>query len=180
MPQGWTDGADRYPGPVLLSTKWIECSFMITQYTAYSNPPRWSIRFKSYSQVRTSSFVCLVDIQNLRSPANSHRLFVLSETPGSASPSAGFRGNLSGVVSIVDSKKVPVVLKFGNQIVDYGLPVLSLFARIANVPDVDPGRMRHRRASSASSQGSPSNSWISLARSSSKGSIGRTSGPRVT
>ena len=37
--------------------------------------------------------------------AKSHRLFVTFETPGSASPSAGMRGNLSGVVSIGDSKE---------------------------------------------------------------------------
>jgi hypothetical protein len=43
-------------------------------------------------------------------PANSHRLFVISETPGSASPSPGVRGNLSGIVSIVDSKKAFFVL----------------------------------------------------------------------
>jgi hypothetical protein len=38
--------------------------------------------------------------------ANSHRLFVTFETPGSASPSAGMRGNLSGVISIGDSKRL--------------------------------------------------------------------------
>src|SRR6266436_5071573 len=47
----------------------------------------------------------LVIIQDLHTPANSHRLFVISETPGSASPPPGVRGNLSGVVSIVDGKK---------------------------------------------------------------------------
>ncbi|KAF8474400.1 hypothetical protein DFH94DRAFT_636020 [Russula ochroleuca] len=125
MPQGWTDGADRYP--------------------VYSMYPSSTLAHTIQKILAT----------------NSHRLFVISETPGSASPSSGFRGNLSGVVSIVD--------------------VLSLFARIANIPDVDPGRMqRHRRASSASSHGSPSSSWTSLGRSASKGSIGRTGGPKVT
>jgi len=91
---------------------------------------------------------------------NSHRVFVISETPGSASPSTGLRGNLSGVVSIVD--------------------ILSLFARIASIPDVDPGKMqRHRRASSASSHGSVSGNLANLARSASRSSIGRASGPRV-
>ncbi|KAH9962828.1 hypothetical protein BC827DRAFT_1195201 [Russula dissimulans] len=91
---------------------------------------------------------------------NSHRVFVISETPGSASPSTGLRGNLSGVVSIVD--------------------ILSLFGRIANIPDVDPGKMqRHRRASSASSHGSVSGNLANLTRSGSRSSIGRGSGPRV-
>ena len=65
--------------------------------------------------------MCLIDIQDLRSPANSHRLFVLSETPGSASPSASFRGNLSGVVSIVDSKGAPIALNLGTSLltIDY-------------------------------------------------------------
>ncbi|KAI0287491.1 hypothetical protein BC826DRAFT_1044152 [Russula brevipes] len=95
MPQGWTDGADRYP--------------------VYSVFPSSTLAYTIEKLLAT----------------NSHRLFVISESPGSASPSAGVRRNLSGVVSIVD--------------------VLSLFARIANIPDVDPGRMRrHRRASSAS------------------------------
>ncbi|KAJ6495294.1 hypothetical protein C8R45DRAFT_866502 [Mycena sanguinolenta] len=58
---------------------------------------------------------------------NSHRLFITRDTNGSASPI--FASPLSGVVSIVD--------------------ILSLFARLAHL-DVDPGRMRHRRASSAS------------------------------
>jgi hypothetical protein len=40
MPQGWTDGADRYPGPVFLSTNLIECSYAIAQYTACIHPPR--------------------------------------------------------------------------------------------------------------------------------------------
>ncbi|THU80065.1 hypothetical protein K435DRAFT_768349 [Dendrothele bispora CBS 962.96] len=64
---------------------------------------------------------------------NAHRVFV-SETSMGASPimSPGFSPNLSGIVSVVD--------------------ILSLFARLANVQDVDPTRMkRHRRASSVSS-----------------------------
>ncbi|KAI0090080.1 hypothetical protein BDY19DRAFT_938323 [Irpex rosettiformis] len=67
---------------------------------------------------------------------NSHRLFVSDDHP-TASPSG--TGCLSGVVSIVD--------------------VLSLFGRLANLPDVDPTAMqRHRRASSVSSEsnGGPS------------------------
>ncbi|KAI0765772.1 hypothetical protein BC629DRAFT_1293340 [Irpex lacteus] len=60
---------------------------------------------------------------------NSHRLFVSDDQPVSSPLGTG---SLSGVVSIVD--------------------VLSLFGRLANLPDVDPTAMqRHRRASSASS-----------------------------
>ena len=81
---------------------------VITQCTACSHPPRWPIQSKRYSLVRTSVFNVLIIVQDLRTPANSHRLFVISETPGSASPSSGFRGNLTGVVSIVDSKKLPM------------------------------------------------------------------------
>lgn len=39
MPQGWTDGADRYPGLTFFSIGWIECSYAVTQYTACSSPP---------------------------------------------------------------------------------------------------------------------------------------------
>lgn len=125
MPQGWTDGADRYP---------------------------------VYSVFQSSTLA--YTIQKLLA-TNSHRLFVISETPGSASPSGGVPGHLCGLVSIVD--------------------ILSLFARIANVPNVDPGRMqRHRRASSTSSLGSASGSSAGLARSASKGSIGHAGGLRVT
>lgn len=120
MPQGWTDGADRYP--------------------VYSVFPSSTLAYTIQKVLAT----------------NSHRLFVTSESNGSASPSAGLRGNLSGVVSIGD--------------------ILSLFARIANIPDVDPARMqRHRRASSTSSHGSTSGVFTEHARSASRGSLRRTS-----
>ena len=35
MPQGWTDGADRYPGLVFLSTNWSECSCDHTVYSMF-------------------------------------------------------------------------------------------------------------------------------------------------
>ncbi|KAI0266126.1 hypothetical protein BC834DRAFT_824223 [Gloeopeniophorella convolvens] len=121
MPQGWTDGADRYP--------------------VYSVFPSSTLAYTVQKLLAT----------------NAHRLFVTSETSGSASPSAVMRGNLCGVVSIGD--------------------ILSLFARIANIPDVDPARMqRHRRASSASSHGSTSGAFSDLARSTSSGSLRRGSG----
>jgi len=63
---------------------------------------------------------------------NSHRVFVTKElTTSSPVMSPCSHSNLTGVVSIVD--------------------ILSLFARIAKVPNIDPTQMqRHRRASSAS------------------------------
>ncbi|OBZ67663.1 Protein SDS23 [Grifola frondosa] len=91
---------------------------------------------------------------------NSHRLFVTEESPMSSSSNfnPGSSGSLCGIVSTVD--------------------VLSLFARMANLPDVDPKRMqRHRRASSTSSQSS--GSWSSgdfgRSRSSSRTSLQRMS-----
>ncbi|KAK7685443.1 hypothetical protein QCA50_011306 [Cerrena zonata] len=91
----------------------------------------------------------------------SHRLFVTDESqvlspPFAPSPTT----NLSGIVSIVD--------------------ILSLFARLANIPDVDPTRMqRHRRASSTSTSSSPlsgrspNERSFMRSRSSSRTSLGR-------
>ncbi|KAH9836090.1 uncharacterized protein C8Q71DRAFT_65608 [Rhodofomes roseus] len=100
---------------------------------------------------------------------SSHRLFVTDDAALSSStfpPTSA--GNLTGIVSTVD--------------------VLSLFARIANLPDIDPTRMqRHRRASSASSNSNSSGSRSSgrssfsfgtgsaRSRSSSRTSLGRLS-----
>ncbi|KAI0690806.1 hypothetical protein BC835DRAFT_1362981 [Cytidiella melzeri] len=78
---------------------------------------------------------------------NSHRLFVSDEyTPSTPTGNAC----LSGVVSIVD--------------------VLSLFGRLANLPDIDPTAMqRHRRASSTTSSGrSPDHFTFPRSRSSSR------------
>ncbi|KAG8992283.1 cell separation during budding [Tulasnella sp. JGI-2019a] len=74
---------------------------------------------------------------------NSHRVFIITDDPFSAVP-VGLSGNLRGVVSMVD--------------------VLSVFARLANIPDVDPTSMaKHRRASSVTSNSSggsrSSRSW---------------------
>ncbi|KAH8829433.1 hypothetical protein DL96DRAFT_1598081 [Flagelloscypha sp. PMI_526] len=69
---------------------------------------------------------------------NAHRLFL-----SDAAELSSNGGNPIGVVSLVD--------------------ILSLFARIAGIPNVDPGRMRHRRrsssASAASDSHSPLTSW---------------------
>ncbi|KXN83058.1 Protein SDS23, partial [Leucoagaricus sp. SymC.cos] len=90
---------------------------------------------------------------------NARRLFVMDEEE-SVNPtmSSNSPGNLTGVISIVD--------------------VLSLFAHLAKIPDVDPRRMqRHRRASSASSQSSSSRSERELflrPRSNSRTSVRRS------
>lgn len=87
------------------------------------------------------------------SPANSHRVFVTHEsTPGSPSMTPAVSSNLTGIVSVVDSTFDSFQLPWTNITNPYFL-VLSLFARCAKVPNVDPTHMqRHRRASSASSQ----------------------------
>ena len=58
--------------------------------------------------------------------------------------------------------------------------MLSLFARVANIPDVDPTRMvRHRRASSTSSSDSarsPPRDIVGRSRSSSRTSLQRRVG----
>ncbi|KAJ7598855.1 hypothetical protein C8J56DRAFT_915189 [Mycena floridula] len=82
---------------------------------------------------------------------NAHRLFVTTETPSSPMLSKS-PSSLSGIISVVD--------------------ILSLFAAIAKIEDVDPARMRHRRASSASSSGG------SDSRSSSRTGIRRNSSLR--
>ncbi|OSX61284.1 hypothetical protein POSPLADRAFT_1146409 [Postia placenta MAD-698-R-SB12] len=93
---------------------------------------------------------------------DSHRLFV-TDDPALASPvfPPTSTGSLTGIVSTVD--------------------VLSLFARIAQLPDIDPTRMqRHRRASSASGSSSSRSSDAGSfggprSRSSSRTSLGRLS-----
>ncbi|KAI0918330.1 hypothetical protein AcW1_009758 [Taiwanofungus camphoratus] len=110
----------------------------------------------------TLSSTLLYTMQKLLA-TDSHRLFVTDDSP-TASPTflPTSTGNLSGIVSTVD--------------------VLALFARIANLPDVDPTRMqRHRRASSASASSHSSSSHSSdhsslvRSRSSSRTSLGRLS-----
>ncbi|KAG5732354.1 Protein SDS23 [Termitomyces sp. T112] len=91
---------------------------------------------------------------------NAHRLFVTADSrPSSPIQTSTTYGSLSGIVSIVD--------------------ILSLFARLANISDVDPTMMqRHRRTSSASSHSSSSDHDLflrSLSRSSSRTSIQRRS-----
>ncbi|KAF9482286.1 hypothetical protein BDN70DRAFT_904772 [Pholiota conissans] len=93
---------------------------------------------------------------------NSHRVFVTKES-GAASPtmSPTFKTNLTGIVSIVDSTFKLLV-------------VLSLFARSAKIPNVDPTHMqRHRRASSTSSQLSDRDIFL-RSRSNSRTSIQRS------
>ena len=93
----------------------------------------------------------------------------MSVTLGSTATSSS-SGNLSGIVSIVDSAYP--LLKYTDSFYLYIPAVLSLFARIAQIRDVDPTRnQRHRRASSASSQSSRSDRDLASSRSSSRTSL---------
>lgn len=114
-------------------------------------------------------------------PANAHRVFVTRDSLP-ASPTTLSSGNLTGIVSIVDSQYRYQVAVYPNLLTLPLLLVLSLFARLAKVPGVDPTRMqRHRRASSASSQSSTSDpDFINRSRSNSRtGSIQRGPGTQV-
>ncbi|CAL1698818.1 unnamed protein product [Somion occarium] len=113
-------------------------------------------RYPVYSVLPSSTL--LYTMQKLIA-TDSHRLFVTDESQVQSpyfapSPTT----TLCGIVSIVD--------------------ILSLFARVANIPDVDPTRMRHRRASSTSTSSSPpsgrspEHSFL-RSRSSSRTSLGR-------
>lgn len=115
--------------------------------------------------------------------ANAHRVFVTKElttTSPVMSPTA--HSNLTGIVSIVDSaflffhlpppqKTIGTPLLLTLVIFFFVLTnvVLSLFARIAKIPNIDPTQMqRHRRASSSSTTSSDRGG---LSRSSSTTSI---------
>ncbi|KAF8069013.1 hypothetical protein FPV67DRAFT_1490739 [Lyophyllum atratum] len=112
---------------------------------------------------------------------NAHRVFVTTESrPSSPILSSTAYGSLSGIVSIVDSTSLPHLGKCLTSVL-FTL-VLSLFARLANISDIDPTRMkRHRRASSTSSQSSQSSTsdrdlfLRSLSRSSSRTGVRRSS-----
>jgi hypothetical protein len=69
-------------------------------------------------------------------PANAHRLFVTRDSPGSASPC--YNGNLSGIVSIVDSSSF--ALSTGNYSTLTHLVQSSLFSLISRV---SPTSTRH-------------------------------------
>ncbi|KAJ3529413.1 hypothetical protein NMY22_g9010 [Coprinellus aureogranulatus] len=91
---------------------------------------------------------------------NSHRLFVTRESTMSSpvlSPSAV--GELCGIVSVVD--------------------ILALFARLANIENIDPTEMqRHRRRSSASSRANEQQTFL-RSRSSSISSAAARQSPSV-
>jgi len=114
--------------------------------------------------------------------ANAHRVFVTQES-GPASPILtpsflGPHGNLTGIVSIVDSKSGKGFrsrLKQLSKPSSLLIPVLSLFARSAKIENVDPTQMqRHRRASSASQSPISDRDTLNLSRSNSRASIQRS------
>lgn len=119
--------------------------------------------------------------------ANAHRVFVTEESALSGSPTtftSATPNNLCGIVSVVDGTSS--CLDFICPAATYAhlsyYVVLSLFARLANIQDVDPTRMqRHRRASSTSSSEGPnsprrSSSDLARSRSSSRTSVQRRVG----
>ncbi|KAJ4474165.1 hypothetical protein C8R41DRAFT_848119 [Lentinula lateritia] len=114
-------------------------------------------RYPVYSVLPTSTM--LYTMQKLLA-TNAHRVFITQDsTVASPLLSPKSSGNLAGLVSVVD--------------------ILSLFARLAKVKDVDPTRMqRHRRASSVSSQASSKESDRS--RSSSRTSVRRASSTKTS
>ncbi|KIY47923.1 hypothetical protein FISHEDRAFT_44374, partial [Fistulina hepatica ATCC 64428] len=74
---------------------------------------------------------------------NAHRLFVTRNSSTTPSPTSSVSSNLCGIVSMID--------------------VLSIFARLANVPDVDPTIMKQlRRRSSSSSHSSGKSRPVSI------------------
>lgn len=152
LPHGSTDGADRYPG----SCESLDYTFRKAengwQYIQYLHQAHLCIRLRSCWPVRQLSTYD-IRVADTRI-ANAHRLFVSDEAE-SINPvlSPSSPGNLTGIISIVDSMYINWVLHLVSCVNQY--PVLSLFAHLARIPDVDPGRMqRHRRASSTSSHSS--------------------------
>ncbi|EIN08199.1 hypothetical protein PUNSTDRAFT_44773 [Punctularia strigosozonata HHB-11173 SS5] len=102
---------------------------------------------------------------------DAHRLFVTSDASSSPSTltSPNASGHLTGVVSIIDSEN-PRICRI----------LLSLFGRIANIPDVDPTRLqRHRRMSSSSSRSSRSSRSTGDFDPRRSRSGSRTSDPRI-
>ncbi|KAG1846108.1 hypothetical protein DFJ58DRAFT_893275 [Suillus subalutaceus] len=84
---------------------------------------------------------------------NAHRLFVTdSDFEPSSSPGSPMGGGLCGIVSVVDSAYFVHRISCSSTMPNLYDVVLSLFAPIAYVSNVDPTqRMRHRCASSTSS-----------------------------
>jgi len=114
-------------------------------------------RYPVYSVIPSSNLI--YTIQKLLA-TNSHHLFITDDFPNSPSPTNS-PNSLSGIISTVD--------------------ILSLFAVIANIPDVDPTQMQRQRRASSSSTTSSSSSLSSprdfvRSRSSSRASAGRCSG----
>jgi len=112
-------------------------------------------KFPVFSVSPTSSLI--YTMQKILA-TNAHRLFVTGDISGPIQPvlTAVSSGNICGIVSVVD--------------------ILSLFARLANITDVDPTRMqRRRRASSSSSASGQSERDPGRSRSSSRTSVRRLS-----
>jgi len=93
--------------------------------------------------------------------ANAHRVFITDESIPSPSPpgSGSVSSNVRGVISVVDGN---YFFSDRRNLWTHTHLVLSIFARYAGIPNVDPSRIhRHRRrkSSSASSSNSRSSSY---------------------
>ena len=73
-----------------------------------------------------------------------------------------------------------VVFSHSNKLIIFSLGylVLSLFAQLAKIPDVDPTRMRHRRASSCSTSSRPELDPV-RSRPSSRTSLRQSQSPKM-
>ncbi|KAI0760611.1 hypothetical protein C8Q74DRAFT_242298 [Fomes fomentarius] len=152
-PDGSTDGVDKYP--------------------VYSVTPNNTLFYTMQKFLAT----------------NAHRVFVTEESALSGSPTtftSATPNNLCGIVSVVDGTSSCLPQLYSIPLPTYAhrsyYSVLSLFARLANIQDVDPTRMqRHRRASSTSSSEGPnsprrSSGDLARSRSSSRTSVQRRVG----
>lgn len=102
QPDGATDGADKYPGMFMATMRLLVAHQSSVYSVSPSNPLLFTIEKLLASKVSSHLLpsVCIY----LSLPANAHRLFVTTDS-GTSSPilSPGPAGNLSGIVSAVDS-----------------------------------------------------------------------------
>lgn len=154
------------------------------QYTSYSRPARFHTLSRNFLPVRLFT----------RFPLFTHPDPRTSPQPtltGSSSPTTTFPSphplpspvkeaatSAASSPSLTVSPYPPSSRSPSLSVVHPHRSVLSLFARIAHIPDVDPTqRMRHRRASSSSSQSS--RDFSARSRSSSRTSMRLSASPRI-
>ncbi|KIY47436.1 hypothetical protein FISHEDRAFT_74735 [Fistulina hepatica ATCC 64428] len=132
-PAGSTDGEDRYPVYAVSSTSTL---LHTMEKLIATNAHRLFVTRNSSTTPSPTSSVSSFN----NSPAASH---IADDHRRSPPPPASTSSNLCGIVSMID--------------------VLSIFARLANVPDVDPTIMKQlRRRSSSSSHSSGKSRPVSI------------------